>query len=188
MGAAGFNLVVPHTSPPRFSLSSGYSVVGVADWEEPTALQGRFRVSSLSLEGDTIATAVYEYTPVAFPESVVDSTFQELVNRLVERFGVSRSEAAQAVREEIYLPDYHPPVGFVVAFDDGSLWLYRHNPRPGVEMEWQVIAPNGSRVARIDLPPDLTPMVIRGEYVWGVRHDELDVPYVVRYRTSREGR
>ena len=45
-----------------------------------------------------------------------------------------------------------------------------------------LISPDGRFVGRVDIPTDFRPLILRDERVFGVVHDELGVPYIVKYR------
>lgn len=47
---------------------------------------------------------------------------------------------------------------------------------------YDLISPDGRFLGRVDLPTDFRPLILRDGRVFGVTHDELDVPYIVKYR------
>ena len=47
---------------------------------------------------------------------------------------------------------------------------------------------DGTFLARVHFPPRSVPHAMRGDRVWGVTYDSLDVPYVVRWRLQRATR
>jgi NAD(P)H-nitrite reductase large subunit len=76
-------------------------------------------------------------------------------------------------------------VSHVVAGRDGTIWL-RREERGGVT-RWEVLDASGSVVARLDVPAALRILAADRTDVWGVETDDLDVPYVVRYRVEFAG-
>jgi len=47
---------------------------------------------------------------------------------------------------------------------------------------YDVFEPDGAYLGRIEIPPRISTVVRRGDYVWGVEYDEDDIPHVKRYR------
>lgn len=108
------------------------------------------------------------------------------------------------------VPEVKPCYRDLLVGRHGRVWLLRHTEAERVEVEaddggpgpperevaWRepvvfdVFAPDGRYLGavrpevRIDRSP---PPVIRGDTVWAVTRDELDVPYVVRLRLVRPG-
>jgi hypothetical protein len=65
---------------------------------------------------------------------------------------------------------------------DGSIWLQR-----AVEADsasWLVLDPSGSPHAEVSLPAGFDLLEADRDHVWGQERDELDVPYLVRYRVG----
>jgi len=52
-------------------------------------------------------------------------------------------------------------------------------PRPAL---YDVFEPNGAYVGQVEVPPRVSTVVRRGDYVWGVEFDDDDVQRVVRFR------
>lgn len=163
----------------------------VAGPEGPLALVDRrpaadaesaaYRVTSVGLEGDTLYTREISYTPRRVDPTVVDS-----ILRAFRRSGHDE----EAVREQIFLPDFEPPVDDVVVGEDGSAWIAR-SATDADSTSWDVVGPSGSLRARVRTSRRLRIYALDGDAVWGVIADELDVPYIVRYRiedASRSGR
>ncbi len=119
---------------------------------------------------------------------------QDLTQAEVEAFRERRTEAAEtpAAREAIAdwfelspKPDRRPAFsGFVVDAAD-RLWVSEWaEPGRTPETVW-VFSPDGTLLGQVGLPPGFTLAAATTEALWGVTKDELDVPYVVRYRLQR---
>ncbi len=52
-------------------------------------------------------------------------------------------------------------------------------------VEWRVLSPEGEPVGAVDLPTRFGVIFVQGDRLWGSDSDELDVPYIVRYRLQR---
>ena len=68
--------------------------------------------------------------------------------------------------------------------DDGTLWIRREDSEAAVQT-WELHDPRGAVRAVVTLPKGLDVKLINEDFLWGVETDELDVPYVVRYRLQR---
>lgn len=103
------------------------------------------------------------------------------------------------------IPSSKPALRYAAAADDGRIWVLTHQPsveraadpadtRPISErpsrwyepMAWDVFEADGTFLARVHFPSRSQPHVMRGDRVWGVTYDSLDVPYVVRWRLQRD--
>lgn len=85
-----------------------------------------------------------------------------------------------------------------IRFDDrGQLWVKRYDPRfdsiwlreqstrPAPGGEWSIMRADGSRVASVQLPPNVRPLEIGGGRLLGVAVDGDDVERIVVYRLTR---
>lgn len=110
------------------------------------------------------------------------------------------------------IPDTKPAYRSLMADEDGRIWVRRHvtaEPIPAEEIDepddpdapppvrwrepviYDVFEPDGRYLGPVRAPDgfDRNPQpVIRGDQVWAVATDELDVQYVVRYRLEVPGR
>jgi len=71
--------------------------------------------------------------------------------------------------------------------DDGTLWAQAPSVLPGDALRYLVFDTEGRAIARLSLPPRVTPHVVSRERVLGVWIDDDDVPHVRAWRV-REGR
>lgn len=148
--------------------------------QAPTSTEARptFSVTRLGVEGDTVYHRSFRYTPRPLPPSA-----NEELDRAAERMfpGAPVALARQTLREAVKLPPFQRPVSEVVAGWDGELWL-RHAELPDGRAVWLILSPTGDISGMAQVPGGLTIKTVQGEAVWGVIHDEWDVPSVVRYR------
>lgn len=102
--------------------------------------------------------------------------------------GAARDSAIEAIRERVQqeldwsrIPAERPVVEGLHVAADGRLWV--HVGATGQALVFDVFGPDGvyqgTTLTEARLRPYVTP-VIRGDTLWGVVTDELDVPYVVR--------
>jgi hypothetical protein len=134
-----------------------------------------YRVTRVDLSGDTAFTVDVPYEPRAVSPRRVDS-----IVTLYSGGGRSSSE----IRDVLFLPDFVPPVSDVVVAPDGHVWVGRESV-PDEPVSWDVLDGTGDRVARAETPPGFRLLAATDEALWGSWTDDLDVPYVVRYRVVR---
>ncbi|HEX6694345.1 MAG TPA: 6-bladed beta-propeller [Longimicrobiales bacterium] len=101
------------------------------------------------------------------------------------------------------VPSTKPFFGTIIVDDDGRFWVRTPQPShevpvPEDELEgapggaprtrwaepsvYDVFAAEGEYLGAVPLPDRFEPYVMRGDRIWGVIRDELDVPFVARYR------
>ncbi len=79
--------------------------------------------------------------------------------------------------------DTLPAFGSVRIDDADRIWVQEFVPMfEERAAHWYVIDSTGAFIARVTVPRRFDPRAFAGDQVWGVRLDELDVPYVERYR------
>jgi hypothetical protein len=101
--------------------------------------------------------------------------------------GVLARNALTALRRSLPLPKFAPPISMARVDQDGTLWLRREDDG-GPSFEWILLGPGGEPMGRLDLPREVTVQWRDGDAVWASVPDELGVPWVVRYRLTRDSR
>ena len=82
--------------------------------------------------------------------------------------------------------DTLPAFGTVRIDDADRIWVQEFVPVfEERAAQWYVLDGSGAFVARVIAPRRFDPRAFVGDEVWGIRLDELDVPYVERYRIQR---
>lgn len=133
-------------------------------------------VHRLDASGQTVYRVAIPYEPTPIPASVVDS--------LILRYAVGGTDRSR-IRDILFLPPTYPPIDRVLAARDGSVWMAHAGP-DGEPVEWTVLDRHGVPVATLWVPENLKLYVIESDRIWGVRTDELDVPYVVAHELVKE--
>lgn len=106
------------------------------------------------------------------------------------------------------IPDVKAAYKRLLVGEEGRIWVPRYMPAvkgepvqpsipsgiPGADeypaISWHepnvmdVFRPDGTYLGAVRLPPHFNAMVIRGDLIWGVRRDDMDIPYVVRLRVQ----
>lgn len=178
-------LTQPWDDSPRLAVSrTGQSVVIVTRPAATRRENARFHVMKLSPFGDTLFSRSFSYTPVRVPDGWAANWAGETAEVIsAGRSGTDRRALAAALARGAYVPAFMPPVTAVVAGDDGSVWLRREEQ--GSTVAWTVLNGEGRVVAEVRAPSGLDIHQVQRSHVWGVMADELDVPYVYRFRIQR---
>jgi hypothetical protein len=149
-----------------------------------------FTVTVWEIDGDTVFSRAFPYNPIPLRTAIVDSIIDEFAESVASsRFLAGRAtfdEAARWARESLYLPEYHPPVSSLVIGADGQLWLRAEELGEPVS-KWRILSADRDPVGVVELPSGFAMLYARGMQVWGSEYDELDVPYIVRYRITEQG-
>ena len=181
----------PFEDPPLVQAMADGSGLAVVERRAATSRgPARFRVTRIGIDGDTLWAREYPYTPVRTPGAVVDAGVEQIVERLSRGRGVRTpprpAEIERALRSGGHVPEGLPPVTATASGDDGTLWL-RREETAAETVRWEVLDRNGVLQATLSLPARVTVHAFAGDVLVGVELDELDVPYVVRYRVTRGG-
>lgn len=145
-----------------------------------------FRVSAIRGARDTIFSREFAYEPVPSTHEVVRSALERTPIYQDPRSRASGSppgvpEREAALRDAGLVPSMLPPVTYVAVGQDSSIWLRREEVS-GDSAVWNVLAPSGEAVGTLRLPSRQTVVAAKGDEVAAVELDDLDVPYVIRYR------
>lgn len=185
LGSGRVSLSQPWDDTPLLAAApDGSSFVTVHRAAATSAGEGRFRVTRFSPAGDTVYSRTYRYTPRRMPSGWRDTWTDSLAGFLARGPGIPRGTAVQALRRELYVPAHMPPVSAVLVGTDGTVWLRREDPGEGETVRWLVLDARGGVAASVVAPRELRAMQARRDAVWGITWDDLDVPYVVRYRVQ----
>lgn len=149
-------------------------VVGLA---EERGAGSRFTVTRIDHTGDTIFSRTYRFEPQPVTPAGRDSLLNHLSTTMFKEAG---ARARSAAEQHIRIPEIQRPVTRVLVTVDGRTWLRREELRP--RSRWLILDAHGELDGLLETPHGLELRHVAGDTVWGVVRDELDVPYVVRYR------
>ena len=156
----------------------------VNDDQAPTA----FRVRLIGPRGDTVFDEAVPYAPVAVSEPAVQRAVKQI--RDASRHSVhtvdvpAAPEIERAMRAADCIPANLPPVSQVVTTQDGSIWLRREDLATD-SILWNILGQGGRIQGRLWLPSSQTVAAMADDILAVTERDELDVPFVVRYRLRR---
>jgi len=180
--SGGGVLSMTHPMPefPLLAFSQDGSRMAVIERRVTGADRGEFRITELTLEGDTLHSTGVAYRPVLIPPEVVDS-ISASVTAIATRF--LGTEGERAVGGSLQLPAHYPPVTGALYSNDSSLWVRREGGHATID-RWEIYR-DGEPVGQAEVPGGLALHVIHDDMLWGVEVDEFDVPYVVRYHVDQ---
>ena len=176
---------------------------GLADWHPlhdgriifeqpvPTQPEASLIVTRLELDGDTVYSRVIHYDASPFTSEVLDSLAAQSARypggMNVIRNGLAPSEqpfadplAVRAIREKMNFPEYRTPIQYSWLGNDDGMWLRRD--QDGAESRWVLLAADGLPRGELSLHSNARVVWASGDTFWAVVPDELDVPWLVRYR------
>jgi hypothetical protein len=185
-GGGGFFRSQPFADGPLWSFAHDERALVIVNREAPARRDGAtFSVSKLDFPGDTMFSVVVAFEPVPIDRSEADSILDAVGTFLVEGpgFAASPEQGRQMAAATLYLPAFHPGVTNLRIARDGGIWVSRRPDESGTE--WLAMDGSGLLLGRVTLPSRVNPLVIDPPLLWGSETDDLDVPYVVRYRVSQ---
>jgi hypothetical protein len=176
----------PHPGRPGLfydePIVTAHSQVRVERRLATSAVSGTFTVTRLNASGDTIGRHAYRYRPLPFSPEQIDEA-AAIAGEIFRMRGVDSLVADRELRGALDVPSFLPPVTRVRLVGD-ELWLRREDTY-GRPWRWTVRDRHGMPIGQIALPRTATPRIFESDRIWVVEPDELDVPWVVRYRIVR---
>lgn len=127
-------------------------------------------------------TVALPFEPVDVPESIKDGW----IEGILESFGGNPPPIPEpTLRRELAkapLPEKSAFATLRVGGPDGDIWVER--TLPGQPVRMVRITSGGEVVGGFDVPEGASVISIRADHVWLLEHDELDVPFLRRYRLA----
>jgi hypothetical protein len=151
-----------------------------------TADDGVVHVTRLDLAWDTMWHRTLRYRPERYsPEELDTAAVRNARGANViggrppppEEVG----RIAVQIRAAMQWPEFRQPFTFAWLANDGAIWLSRR-AAPGEPAGWFVLDPDGTTRGNVELPARARVLWARGDVVWAAVPDELDVPWLVRFR------
>lgn len=153
------------------------SVLVQVSFDDPEA--PLLEVTAFDAAGDTIYVRSYPMQGEVIPPAVRDSAINAGASRLP-------SSAAREYRKGAFVPPIYPPIKRVAIADNGAVWVWERT-QSGDKENYFIIDPEGSPFGRVTFPRGTQVEVIRGQKVWAIVRDELDVQSVGRFVISPAG-
>ncbi|HYR12316.1 MAG TPA: hypothetical protein VEQ60_31300 [Longimicrobium sp.] len=175
-------------SPLEAVAPDGSGVVIVRRDAATRAGRTTFHVRRMDASGRVTLSRNYSYVPIPLSSAAVDRALDEHESALGDT-RIRTPEAAvlrRELRRHLYRPRFLPPVTALVLGRDGTIWLRREElGRPMAW--WHVLDPGGRIIGRAWVPARLSVRYADRTQLWGIEHDELGVPTLVRFRIVRRG-
>lgn len=163
--------------------STDGSLVGLLDQRSPrSSAADSFRITLLRSPRDTVYSRWYRFQPAPVTRVIADSIRQVNFRELAE-IGINRLLAQRVIEDSLGIPNFLPAVREFVIGLDGTVLVGREAGEG--ERSWLVLNRRGDFVAHFSAPAALKVLDFGGGSVWGTIRDDLDVPYVVRFRLLR---
>jgi len=167
-----------------------------------------FDLLKVALSGDTILRRAVPFQPRAVTQAEADGLREIFSGWVAGDFfrpaqprpnTPQRDQTRRAAAAAITFPQFHPPVRRVVAGHDGSIWILREFrlAATGTWIDrWDIYDADGRLQGGVEIregkSDPITPFaprlhVLRAtmDELWGVTTDDLDVPYLHRYKVHR---
>jgi hypothetical protein len=142
-------------------------------WSTPSG-DPSYRIAHWMPGGDTTLVIETQRPRVAVTTAERDSAIENL-RAAAARIGAQPADWSR-------IPAIKPSIASMFVADDGRLWVRTHS---ATGTEYDVYERDGGYAGTVATPLDLLPRptpVVRGEHVWAVVQDDLDVQYVIRAR------
>lgn len=179
----------PFGDRPLFQVMDDGGMV-VVEYRVPDHAEGAtFSVMRLSVSGDTLWRRALPYSPVPLDPARANRAADSMAEERVQFFsrmrpGLTQAGLTKELRDAMYAPPFEPFLRGLVVASDGSIWLQRYGATAD-GAEWWVLDEKGQPLGRAFMPDGLRVVAIRGDDVWGVETDDMDVSYIIRYRVDR---
>ena len=138
-----------------------------------------YQVIRFGVDADTVFARQFSYDPIpisdAFLDREVDRVTEDGEDSSIADMGAYR----RALREAFGRLGFFPPVERIHAGTEGTTWLELRIADE--EFEWEVLDRTGEPLGRFRAPEGARMVAGDLEGAWFVEHDELDIPYLVRY-------
>ena len=156
------------------------------------AAAGYVIITRFGLEGDTVFRREYRYDPVAWTDADLDALAAR-ASTGAGTFSASPAGGSQgaqepdpaaqrALRAAMSFPEHRLPLINAEQDADGRLWLGRDEPEGSTTRRWVMLDADAMPIGVLELPVRSRMLWSSGDFAWIEVSDELDVPWLVRYR------
>jgi hypothetical protein len=176
----------PYADGPLSAFATRERALVIVERQAPeTAGNATFGVTKLTFAGDTLFSTRVAFEPRPVDPAEADSILDAVARNLSEIpvFALTAARARDLAAATLYRPPLRAGVTQLRVAKDGGIWL-GGVPDGSGGTEWLVLDRDGRPLGRVTLPSKVNPLVIDPPFLWGSETDELEVPYVVRYRVE----
>ena len=194
VGSSTFMVPRPRGSDPAVVLhADGYTRIDQTLPDTSAAV----RITRIRHPADTLHSRLLRYDPKGFPAELLNELAKGQAHQVgplmvlndgeidrLERHAEDTAAARRALirRMEAEFPEHQLPVQRTRTGADGSLWLLREGVGDDEEARWTILDAGLEPVGEVAVPVDVSVRWSSGDTIWARVHDELDVPWLVRYR------
>lgn len=172
-GMPGGTRPLPFGKQPVVAIGAQRAYIGTAE---------TFEVMVFDLSGKRIGTL----KDAVVPSPVTKADVEKEIALARENTSAETQKRLEAAYAAMQLPKTMPAYGAFVVDALDNLWVQAYKRAGARQVRWTVFAPNGSLLARMLLPTDLTVHEIGRDYILGRYQDADDaVPLVHLYRLTR---
>jgi hypothetical protein len=174
----------PFTDHPLYQISPDGSHVTIVRREhQMAAWMTVYRVTRVTMEGDTLFNVERRASMVRVTDETVDSTAAELaaLPGAMEAFPGTVPGRQALIRAMLSRPRYHPPISDILVGFDGTTWLRWPDTREG-KVRWEVLDRSGEPQWTFEADRRLKLVAANGEEVWGLLREDQDVIHLIRFR------
>jgi hypothetical protein len=167
-----------------------------------------FELVRIGVKGDTLMRGFIPYEPRPVTRSQQSWLAEAFANNMAGDYQsgtawrpMSDAERARERRrwaEAITFPRFHPPVRQIVTGRDGSIWLLRELRLDPQVDRWELYTSEGKLEGAVEIRegrstsipwyPRFNLLRATRDELWGTTIDELEVPYIHRFRVDRRCR
>jgi len=189
----GRRLIVPRApilTPWWEALPDGYLLVEAPLAQTPD--DGAFMATRFGLFADTVYHQKLYYHPVPYSSADLDTIAVRaargepggMVPYIPGAPAPPDWEATvPSLRNAMEFPEFKLPIEYPWLAQDESVWLRLSHADPATA-RWLILDPEGRPRGQLELPSNMRIRWSRGDTFWAVEPDELDVPWLVRFRLS----
>lgn len=156
--------------------------------------QGTVIVTRVGLHRDTVYERHLSFKPVAYSSADLDSIASRYAHTPGLGMPIMGGESSApdnagavqaAMRAAMKFPDFHPGIQYPWLDQNNRVWLHLDLGTGAPNERWVILDTNGKPVGAVDLPPGTQILWSRKDAFWTVQRDEMDVPWLVRYRMEK---
>lgn len=174
---------VPELAGPGYVYSPDGRYLVLLETEVRGDDTGVLRAIWVNTSGDSVDVKEQGFVPQSVDPAMKEAVVARLAGPWSERFAIPYARMHDTVEDQIRWPAYQPLYSGALVDADQRLWMRREVD--GDSVRWEVWSRDSAATAEVWMPSDLELEYVGQDQLWGMRRDELDVPYLYRYRVVK---
>jgi hypothetical protein len=165
------------------------------------AMTNDYRIMVNAPDGnlERIITREFQRKPV---EETDQNAIRQTLREQYAQFGLAPAQI-DVIMQGIRFAEFYPAFGNFFQGPEGSIWVQRirsardmaegaeegfeFDPQDIGSPEWEVLDSEGRYLGVVTLPDRFQPVNVKGDMLYGVWRDDLDVQYIMRLKVNRPG-